>query len=96
MVLRPRKSGKSLALSTIDCYFNVLYSEEDRQRWFEGTKVLEIEEWTFESGRKVIEKRGKLPVLKLDLSTMNVNTERYDEEFYKVVTKALDPYWNKI
>ena len=88
-MLRPRRCGKSLALSTIDCYYNVLHSKEQLNKWFSGTK---IEELDFPS--KAL--KGKLPVLRMDLSKYDVETNNYTQAFYYRVGKALNRYSNKI
>ena len=77
MIIRQRRSGKSLALSTVDCYFNILYSDEDRKKWFDGTKIEEIEDLADIHGVRPKDMRGKLPVLKMDLSRLYVGNQNY-------------------
>ena len=92
LIIRQRRCGKSLAISTIDCYFNIIYSEEDRRRWFDGTEIADLEEMIDEDGNKLKDLRGKLPVLKMDLSELTVHNESFAESFHLMVDDALDVY----
>lgn len=41
LITRPRRFGKSLNLSMLDCFFNI---EKDSKKWFEGLKISEYKE----------------------------------------------------
>ena len=77
MIIRQRRCGKSLALSTVDSYFNVLYSDEDRKKWFDGTEIQKIEDLVDTNGERIKDMKGKLPVLMMDLSTLTVENGNY-------------------
>ena len=64
-------------MSTIDCYFNVLHSDEDRKKWFDGTEIQKIEDLVDTNGERIKDMKGKLPVLMMDLSSLAVDNGNY-------------------
>ena len=63
---RPRRFGKTLALSTLRTFFELEYDREgspvDNSRYFEGKKIMEAPE-------KILSMMGKYPVIKLSLKS---------------------------
>ncbi len=62
---RPRRSGKSLGLSTIDRFFSVKYAEEEAERdSFAGLKIEQCPEYPLYAKKY----RNRYPVVRLDFS----------------------------
>lgn len=63
---RPRRFGKTLALSMLRTFFELEYDQEgkqvDKRRYFEGMKILGADE-------KILAKMGRYPVIKLSLKS---------------------------
>jgi len=74
---RPRRSGKSLALSMIDRFFNVLYYDEEMERdSFEGLKITKCSGYPYY--RENI--RNRCPVIRLDFSDRTFKSSETFEE----------------
>ncbi len=84
---RPRRSGKSLALSMIDRFYNVRYSKEEAEKdSFEGLKITEC------SGYQFIKEniRNRYPVVRLDLSELFFDDlESFKRELYRNVRRSV-------
>ncbi len=63
---RPRRFGKTLALSTVRTFFEAEYDRDgnpiEKQHYFEGKKIMD-------AGEDVLSKMGKYPVIKLSLKS---------------------------
>ena len=63
---RPRRFGKTLALSMLRTFFELEYDRDgnpvDKSRYFEGKKIMEAPE-------KILSMMGKYPVIKLSLKS---------------------------
>jgi len=61
---RPRRFGKTLALSTLQTFYEDERKDDgthvDNSRYFEGKKIMEADD-------KILSKMGKYPVIKLSL-----------------------------
>ncbi len=80
---RPRRSGKSLALSMIDRFYNVRHVKEEAERdSFEGLKITECSGYQYY--RENI--RNRYPVVRLDLSELFFDDlESFKKELYRNV-----------
>lgn len=59
---RPRRFGKSLNLSMIDCFFNLQY---EGNRWFDGLRIMEH--------RDAVALMNRYPVIRLDMKDLPVD-----------------------
>ena len=63
---RPRRFGKTLALSMLRTFFELEYDNAgnpvDNSRYFEGKKIMEAD-------KSILSKQGKYPVIKLSLKS---------------------------
>nr|MCR4908599.1 AAA family ATPase [Lachnospiraceae bacterium] len=63
---RPRRFGKTLALSMLRTFFELEYDRDgnavDKRRYFEGKKIME-------AGDEILSKMGQYPVIKLSLKS---------------------------
>ncbi|MCR5778019.1 MAG: ATP-binding protein [Lachnospiraceae bacterium] len=63
---RPRRFGKTLALSTIRTFFELEYDRDgniiDKQRYFDGKKIMQCDD-------SILSKMGRYPVIKLSLKS---------------------------
>ncbi|MCR4908626.1 MAG: ATP-binding protein [Lachnospiraceae bacterium] len=63
---RPRRFGKTLALSMLRTFFELEYDRDgniiEKKRYFEGKKIME-------AGEDILSKMGKYPVIKLSLKS---------------------------
>lgn len=73
---RPRRFGKSLNLSMIDCFFNLRYRGN---HWFDGLRVIEHPE--------AVARTGSYPVIHLNLSGLRVDD--YENRFIPDFKDAL-------
>lgn len=71
---RPRRFGKSLNRSMLDCFFNIDYKGNE---WFDGLKISEFHQYDCHKNR--------YPVINLDMSDINAN----DLEEYKGQIRSL-------
>ena len=66
LITRPRRFGKTLALSMLRTYFEMEYDQEgnpiNKSRYFEGMKIMGADE-------KILVKMGQYPVIKLSLKS---------------------------
>ncbi|MBR4344709.1 MAG: AAA family ATPase [Lachnospiraceae bacterium] len=82
---RPRRFGKTLALSTLKTFFEKEYDYNgnivDNRRYFEGMKIME-------AGEDILSRLGKYPVLSLTLKSTKQPT--FKGAFYKLKTSIVD------
>ena len=64
LITRPRRFGKTLALSMLRTFFELEYDRDgnviDKRRYFEGRKIMD-------AGDEILSKMGQYPVIKLSL-----------------------------
>ncbi len=71
LITRPRRSGKSLGLSTIDRFFSVKYAEKEAERdSFAGLKIEQCREYPLYAKKY----RNRYPVVRLDFSKTSVES----------------------
>ena len=76
---RPRRFGKSMNLSMLDCFFNI---DGRGKGLFEGTKILQ-------AGERYTSEMGKYPVIKLTLKEMKApNYETASLAFREIIRSA--------
>lgn len=63
LITRPRRFGKTLMLSTVNCFFSTLY--EDRKDIFEGLKI-----WKYEEYRRM---QGTFPVIFMSFAAVKAS-----------------------
>ena len=72
LITRPRRFGKTLALSMIDRFFNIKYSDEESSiDSFNGLKIESCPE--YDTWVKTGYRNG-FPVIRLDMSTLEFNS----------------------
>lgn len=78
---RPRRFGKTLALSTLRTFFELEYDRDgnviDNRKYFEGKKIMD-------ASPEILEKMGKYPVINLSLKSAK------QPEFKSAVIKLRD------
>lgn len=78
---RPRRFGKTLALTTIKAFFEKEYDNQgnviDNRRFFEGKKIMQAE-------KNVVSKLGQYPVLFLTMKS--AKTDTFESAFYQLKT----------
>lgn len=68
---RPRRFGKSLNLSMMDCFFNIEYKNN---KWFDGLKIMKHPE--------VVSVMNSFPVIRLDMKGLDVSSiEKFSADF---------------
>ncbi len=86
LITRPRRFGKTLNMSTIECFFSNKYA--DRSDLFEGLSIWEEKssagEYTY---RKL---QGTFPVIFLTFA--NIKAAKYTEMEYKITEVVVDLY----
>ncbi len=76
---RPRRFGKSMNLSMLDCFFNI---DGKGKGLFEGTAILK-------AGERYTAEMGKYPVIKLSLKEMKrPDFESASQAFRKIIRNA--------
>ena len=97
---RPRRFGKTLALSMIRTFFELEYDRDgkiiDKQHYFEGKKIMQCDD-------AILSKMGRYPVIKLSLKSAKQTTFQdsllklrdeivgeYDRHSYLSTSSALD------
>ena len=84
---RPRRFGKTLALSMLQTFFELEYDYEgnviDKRRYFEGKKIMNAPD-------KILSMMGKYPVIKLSLKSAKQND--YFTAFKKLRDEIIDEY----
>lgn len=78
LITRPRRFGKTLALTMLQTYFELEYDYDgnviDKRRYFEGKKIME-------AGDEVLSKMGQYPVIRLSLKSAK------QPRFYSAIMK---------
>ena len=84
---RPRRFGKTLALSTLRTFFELEYDRDgnpvDNSRYFEGKKIMDAPE-------KILSMMGKYPVIKLSLKS--AKQPDFETAFKKLRDEIVDEY----
>ena len=84
---RPRRFGKTLALSMLRTFFELEYDREgnpvDNSRYFEGMKIMDAPE-------KILSMMGKYPVIKLSLKS--AKQPNFETAFKKMRDEIVDEY----
>lgn len=80
LITRPRRFGKTLMLSTVNCFFSTLY--EDRKDIFEGLKI-----WQHEEYRKL---QGTFPVIFMTFAA--VKASDFDGAIHTISRYCYDLY----
>ena len=84
---RPRRFGKTLALSMLRTFFELEYdydgNVEDKRRYFEGMKIMNAPD-------KILSMMGQYPVIKLSLKSARQND--YFTAFKKLRDEIIDEY----
>ncbi len=84
---RPRRFGKTLALSMLRTFFELEYDRDgnviDKEKYFEGKKIMEADE-------KILSMMGKYPVIKLSLKSAKQND--YLTAFKKLRDEIISEY----
>ena len=84
---RPRRFGKTLALSTLRTFFELEYDRNgnvvDNSRYFEGMRIMDASD-------KILSMMGKYPVIKLSLKSAKQNN--YLTAFKKLRDEIIDEY----
>ncbi len=82
---RPRRFGKTLALSTIRTFFELEYDRDgkivDKLPYFEGLKIMD-------AGDDIVSKMGQYPVIFLTLKSAKQNS--FSNAFYQLKSSIID------
>ncbi len=84
---RPRRSGKSLALSMIDRFYNVQHAKEEAERdSFEGLKITECSGYQYYKENI----RNRYPVVRMSFNEIRFkDAESFDKALYRYVRKKV-------
>ena len=78
---RPRRFGKSISLSMLDCFFNIKYRNDSDL--FSGLKI--------ESCERCMKHRNAYPVIRMDFSRLTPSSpESFEDSLKGIVSKAAD------
>lgn len=80
LITRPRRFGKTLNMSMLECFFSVEYA--NRADLFEGLSI-----WEEDKYRKL---QGTYPVI--SLSFANIKEQTYDKTYYRIRQIMMDLY----
>ena len=84
---RPRRFGKTLALSTIRTFFELEYDRDgkpiDKRRYFEGMKIMD-------AGSEVLSKMGSYPVIKMTLKS--AKQPNFNGAFMKLQDEVIEEF----
>ena len=84
---RPRRFGKTLALSMLRTFFELEYDREgnviDKSHYFEGKKIMDADE-------KILSKMGRYPVISLSLKS--AKQDNYTAAFLKLRDEIIEEY----
>ena len=88
LITRPRRSGKSLGLSMVNRFFNVIYAGEEAEKdSFAGLKVSQLPEYP----RYVAEIKNRYPVIKLNASDIpRGEPERFGEDLLGYICNVVE------
>ncbi len=88
MITRPRRSGKSLGLSTIDHFFSVAYAEEEAERdSFAGLKIEQCLEYPLYAK----EYRNRYPVVRLSFNNFQFDSaEEFKEHLNQYISNVVE------
>ncbi len=88
MITRPRRTGKSLGLSTIDRFFGVKYAEEEAENdSFAGLKIEQCPEYPLYAK----EYRNRYPVVKLSFNSFKFgNEEEFEDRLRQYISSVVE------